>query len=195
MPERVDLFPLDIVLFPHGLVPLRIFEPRYLDMVSRCLKEDVSFGICLRKDSKSKAPMDCIHHVGTTCKVIDWGGLENGLLGFLIEGKKRFTVRDVKVQRDNLWTAQATMIENLPHGNPVLPSEFKDMARLLKKILEHLKPLYREKWMIDDSDWVGSQLAALLPLDTDKKQVFLEMDDAVARLHCLRDEIRKIGLL
>ena len=196
MSECIDLLPLDVVLFPHGLVPLRIFEPRDLDTVSRCLKEESPFGICLRKKSKSKSLMDRIHHVGTTCKVVDWGSLDNGLLGFLIQGKKRFVVCDVRLEENKLWAARVKMIEDAPGDSPDLPSEFQDMADLLKKMLDHLKPLYKgEKWLIDDSNWVFSQLAALLPLDSDKKQSLLETDDVLTRLHSLRDEIRKIGLL
>lgn len=195
MSERVNLLPLNTVLFPRGLVPLRIFEPHYLDTISRCLREDSPFGICLRKNNKSEVLMDRIHHVGTTCQLIDWGGLDNGLLGFLIRGKDRFTVYDIQVEEHNLWAAQVTMLESTPDHGPSLSSEFQDMAELLQKMLEHLKPLYKGKWLIDDSDWVFSQLAALLPLDTDKKQSLLEIDDVMVRLHHLRDEIRKIGLL
>ena len=167
MPEHIDLFPLDTVLFPHGLAPLRIFEPRYLDMVSRCLKKESTFGICLRKKSESDALLDHIHRIGTTCNIIDWEGLEKGFLGILVEGGERFTVHDIRVLENRLWTARVTEIEDLPDRNPALPGEFRDMAMLLEKILARLKPVYKSEWLIDDSKWVGSQLAAPLPL-TDK---------------------------
>ena len=149
----------------------------------------------MRKKSESDALLDHIHRIGTTCNIIDWEGLEKGFLGILVEGGERFTVHDIRVLENRLWTARVTEIEDLPDRNPALPGEFRDMAMLLEKILARLKPVYKSEWLIDDSKWVGSQLAALLPLDADKKQVLLEMDDAVVRLHHLRDEIRKIGLL
>ncbi|MGH8247298.1 MAG: LON peptidase substrate-binding domain-containing protein, partial [Gammaproteobacteria bacterium] len=91
--DRLPLFPLHAVLFPGGVLPLRIFEARYLSMVSQCLRSNSPFGVCLiRSGSEVGIPADC-HDVGTSARITDWSGAAGGLLVVVARGERIFRIR------------------------------------------------------------------------------------------------------
>src|SRR5215472_14441288 len=100
MPE-LALFPLNTVLFPGGALPLRIFETRYLDMVSRCLKEGQGFGVCLIREGAETGAAK-IHMAGTLAEIGDWSRGEDSLLHILVRGTRRFRVSALRQQPDGL---------------------------------------------------------------------------------------------
>ena len=71
MTETLPLFPLNAVLFPGGYLPLRIFEARYLDMISTCLRQGSGFGVCLIRSGKEVGNAAEIHHIGTQATIVD----------------------------------------------------------------------------------------------------------------------------
>ena len=89
MNDEIPLFPLNTVIFPDGLIPLRIFETRYLDMVRDCARHDTGFGIVLTKP-KTQKESTSIHKIGTFCTISDWERLSDGLLGITAVGQTRF---------------------------------------------------------------------------------------------------------
>jgi len=109
--HSVPLFPLKTVLFPGGPLPLRIFEPRYLDMVSRCLKDDIQFGVVLIADGQEAASSVSTHAQGTLAKICDWYQESDGLLGIRAEGQERFRLISIEQQDDALNIGN---IETLP---------------------------------------------------------------------------------
>src|SRR5687768_15209514 len=98
----LPLFPLNTVLFPGGPLRLRIFEPRYLDMVSRCMRESSSFGVALITEGKEAGGTARTTGVGTTARIVDFERLDDGLLGITARGEQRFTIEDVRTQSDGL---------------------------------------------------------------------------------------------
>jgi Lon protease-like protein len=98
---QAPLFPLNTVLFPDGPLPLRIFEPRYLDMISGCMKQDKPFGVLLIKDGHEAGPATT-HSVGTLARVTDWYQGSDGLLGITAIGTERFRLQSVEQQSDGL---------------------------------------------------------------------------------------------
>jgi Lon protease-like protein len=89
------------VLFPGGPLPLRIFEARYLDMISRCLKTDTPFGVLLIRDGDETGAART-HTVGTLARIVDWYQGSDGLLGVTAAGEQRFRLLDVGIQPDGL---------------------------------------------------------------------------------------------
>ena len=89
---QIPLFPLGTVLFPGGPLPLRIFEPRYLDMVSDCLRNDKAFGVCLIKDGREVGEPAQPFDVGTMAKIVDWDRTDDGLLAITALGTSRFRI-------------------------------------------------------------------------------------------------------
>lgn len=188
--ETLPLFPLRTVLFPDGPLPLRVFEPRYLDMVSRCMKDESEFGVLLIQ-SGSEVGTVRTAGVGTRARITDWYQGSDGILGITAVGTRRFQLGAVSQQPDGLYVGT---IEDMEPEPPIpLPDEYRTMAELLEAILEDLGKLYQalEK-RYRDATWVGCRFAEILPISQEQKQSCLEMNDALARLAFVRPLLRSI---
>lgn len=182
---EVPIFPLPTVLYPDGPLPLRIFEPRYLDMVGRCMKEDRGFGvIAIREESESGEGASDIFEIGTMARIADWDRLEDGLLGIMAVGESRFLLRSVRHQSDGLGVAEVDFIE--PDVSMEVPARFRPLLKLLEGLMASAGHRYH---MLDrrfeDAAWVGYRLAEILPLDIEQKQLCLEVTDPVQRLEII----------
>lgn len=184
----VPLFPLNTVLFPGGPLPLRIFEPRYLGMVSRCLREDGEFGVVLITGG-GEAGAASIAGSGTLARIIDWYQGPDGLLGITARGTRRFRLDRVSRQADGLYVGDITPLADEP---PVpLPAEFAPLVTLLDSIMDELASLYAGiERHPDDATWVGQRLVEILPLPPAEKQACLEAADPLERLRLLRPLLR-----
>ncbi|HET9693693.1 MAG TPA: LON peptidase substrate-binding domain-containing protein [Steroidobacteraceae bacterium] len=184
--EEIPLFPLNTVLFPGGPLPLRIFEARYIDLVRRCLRDDVGFGVVLitEGDETGAAPTATCD-VGTYAKIVDFSGEPDGLLGIEARGERRFRIHGRSRARDGLNMAE---VEWLPDERHVpLPDEFAELGPALDYVLEQVgEPYDSLERRLDDSAWVAGRLAEILPLPPAHKQHCLELDDPVERLRYLR---------
>lgn len=190
-PLELPLFPLQTVLFPGGPLPLRIFEPRYVDMIGRCMKTGVGFGVTLIK-SGEETSATAMHDFGTVANIVDFDQLPDGTLGVVVIGSTRFMVRSVSRQPDGLNVGQVELLEDEP--KIPLPARFSDMARLLEGVFEDLGPQYQHVTPdFDDASWVGCRLAELLPIDLEHKQHCLELFDPVKRLEYLEPLLRSLG--
>ncbi len=182
---KVPLFPLRTVLYPGGPLPLRIFEPRYLDMISGCLKNDGSFGVLLIKAGSETGPATT-YDVGTLARITDWYQGSDGLLGITAVGGQRFRLLSSSRAPDGLNIGE---IETIPSAlTCALPDEYRPLANILSGVLEDLGRLYEtlEK-KYDDAGWVGYRFAEILPITPEQKQNCLEADDPVRRLEMMRE--------
>ena len=179
--ERSPLFPLHTVLFPGGVLPLRIFEPRYLDMVSDCLRNDRGFGVCLiRAGGEVGAPAETAE-VGTLARIQDWDKTPAGLLAITARGERRFRIVRREVRADRLVFGEIEFLDEPPPM--ALPLQHAPLARLLDRLLDDLDPPYKDlPRALDDADWVGARLTELLPMDLQEKQTLLEQGDPLLRL-------------
>jgi Lon protease-like protein len=183
---EIPLFPLHTVLFPGGPLALRVFEPRYLDMVSRAIRDDGAFGITLISEGEETGEAAQTYEVGTLGRVRYWHRRPDGMLGVTVVGEHRFRIMSREVQPDQLVTAR---VELLPDEPPVpLPEEFAPLAKLLEEIVEELDhPWINLPRRYDDAVWVGGRLTELLPVKLAQKQLLLQLHDPVERLRRLRD--------
>ncbi len=181
---EIPLFPLNTVLFPGGPLPLRIFEPRYLDMVSRCLKGGHGFGVVLIREGREAGGPASTAAIGTMARIVDWDQGEDGLLGVTAHGQGRFRLHGARVQDDGLNLGQVEFLA--PETRLPIALRHARLARLLETVLSDLGPLYDaiEK-DYEDASWVGYRLAELLPIAMPDKQALLELEDAEARLDAL----------
>ena len=192
----IPLFPLPLVLFPGSKLTLQIFEPRYLDMVKHCMREELGFGIVMIRDgdqvlrlANQKLPL--IAQCGTYCTIVDFDQRPNGLLQITIEGQVKFTVRDQYEKPDRLMMAG---IEFLPleEETPV-PDDKRHLADLLVTLNSHEAVKVLDlKFDLDVSRDVGSKLSELLPCSNDFKQRMLEMMDLAARLVEIEAQLLKM---
>jgi uncharacterized protein len=188
---EIPLFPLQTVLFPGGPLPLRIFEPRYVDMISRCLKSGIGFGVVLIQSGEETGPAST-HDLGTVATIVDWDQLSDGTLGVVVLGGARFLLRSARRQDDGLQLGVVELLEPEPVAS--LPERFHDMARLLEGVFEDLGPHYRHVTPdFGDAGWVGCRLAELLPIELEQKQHCLELFDPVGRLEYLEPLLKGLG--
>ncbi len=184
---EMPLFPLASVLFPGGQLHLRIFEPRYLDLVRECTRYGTGFGTCLILDGQEAGVPATPAAVGTIARIRDFHRDEDGLLGIVAEGGARFRVARSRVRSDGLVRGDA---EVWP-GEPELPVpvEFALLQSILERLIETMAPQWRHapRSAYDDASWLGFRLAELLPLDVSEQQLMLELNDPVQRLAELRD--------
>jgi len=181
--RSIALFPLNIVLFPGGPLPLRIFETRYVDMVRRCLREDQRFGVALIREGNEVGPAETFE-VGTLAKIVDFHQLSDGFLGLSCLGEERFRIMGRSRQDDGLNLAQIEEIRSEPKL-PV-PEHHARLPRLLESVLPQLGEVYAGIEMhLDDAAWVGFRLAEILPIAATEQQFFLELDDPLRRLDAL----------
>ena len=187
---KVPLFPLSTVLYPGGPLPLRIFEPRYLDMISRCLKSDVPFGVLLIKSGSETGPAKT-YDVGTLARIIDWYQGSDGLLGITAIGEQRFRLKSVERQPDGLNIGEIELLE--PEDQHLLPEEYKPLAGILAGVLDDLGRLYESlDRQYDDAGWVGYRFAEILPITPEQKQSCLEANDALQRLILVREVLESV---
>ena len=181
---QVPLFPLNTVLFPGGPLPLRIFEPRYLGLVSQCLKNDKPFGVLLIRDGGETGPATT-YNIGTLARITDWYQGSDGLLGITAIGEQRFRLIASERQDDGLNIGDVEVLDNEP--STPLPDEYQEMAAILAGVLDDLGRLYESlDRRFDDASWVTSRFVEILPIDLEEKQRFLEQSDPVERLRIVR---------
>lgn len=187
--ETIPLFPLGTVLFPGGKMMLQIFEPRYLDLIGSCLKNDSGFGVVLlREGSELQSSSDDkdtrLAQIGTYAKIVDWDSLPNDLLGITIEGTKKFRLIASHQRNDKLHMAEVEWIE--PEPIIALPEYADEMEALLAQLLDHphiarlnLSPV------IEDVAAMSCLLTQLLPIDEKIKFQLLSLDDPLLRMEQL----------
>jgi len=183
---ELPLFPLNSVVFPGGSVPLRIFEQRYLDMVRDCARTDSGFGICLiLKDPGDGLPVKHAN-IGTLVRISDWFTHDDGLLGIMGRGGRRFRVISTEIQADGLGLAQVEWI--MPEPPAPLPVEYSVLSAIVARYMEQAQEHFPD-FQPDDLNnavFVGYRLAELLPLNMDEKQKLLEISDPLRRLKLLQ---------
>jgi Lon protease-like protein len=180
---NIPLFPLNVVLFPDGPLPLRIFETRYVDMVRRCMREGTCFGVVLIRSGAEVGPSET-YGVGTMAKIIDFDQLPDGLLGLTCVGQQRFRILHRSTAKDGLNLAEVELLADAPASG--VPPRHARLAELLKLVLPQLGEVYTGIEMrLHDAAWVGHRLAEILPIESEDKQNCLEMDDPIQRLDAL----------
>lgn len=179
----IALFPLNIVLFPGGSLPLRIFETRYLDMVRHCMRETQTFGVVLIREGSEVGPAETFD-IGTLAKIVDFHQLSDGLLGLSCVGQQRFRIQSRSRQADGLNLARVDWLP--PEPAVAVPPRHARLSALLKSVLPQLGEVYANIEMhLDDAAWVGHRLAEILPLPLPEKQSCLELEDPIQRLDAL----------
>lgn len=180
----LPLFPLHTVLFPGGLLPLRIFEPRYLDMISACLKQGGGFGICLIREGKEVGEAARTYDIGTLVRIDYFEKRNDGLLGITVQGERRFRVLASTVTPHQLLTAEVELLA--PEQPCAVPAECAPLAEMLRQVLAQLDyPYAKLAPHYDDATWLGARLIELMPFKLEVKQYLLQMDDPLARLERL----------
>jgi Lon protease-like protein len=188
----LPLFPLNSVLFPGCMLDLQIFEARYLDMISRCMKQGHGFGVvCIVEGDEVGEAAGQFSAIGCEALIRDFQQRPNGLLGIRVEGGRRFRVQRAQVLPDQLTVAEVEWLDEQPEQP--LAAEHADLAALLGALNAH--PLMASLGMSSEpagQEALANQLAYLLPLAVEQKLQLLETSEAPLRLELLQQFLEQL---
>jgi hypothetical protein len=192
--ETVPIFPLQTVLYPGALLPLRIFEVRYMDMARACLKDGRPFGICLIKEGQEVGLPAIPEKVGCLARIGEADMEELGILKVTAAGLERFRIISSEVSRQGLIVGE---IEKYgAEAGEVEAGGFAQCAEFLRKVIAGIgAQRFAEPLAFDDASWVGFRLAEILPLRSDVKQKLLELTDPGLRVAILHRFLRQQQLI
>jgi Lon protease-like protein len=192
--ESMPIFPLQTVLYPGMLLPLKIFEVRYMDMAKDCLRGGMPFGVCLIKEGQEVGAPALPENVGCTASLAQCDMEELGILKVVAKGGERFRIASTEVTKQGLIVAQVERIE--AEADAIEAPGLAECAEFLRKLVAGIGPeRFAEPFLFDNATWVGFRLAEILPLRNDVKQKLLEVTDATLRLAVLYKFLRQQKLI
>jgi len=196
LPQPLSLFPLNLVLFPGAVLGLRVFEARYLDLVSECMKSGAGFGVvCLKKgtDTTRSAAKIEFETVGTLARIDDVDAEQAGILRLRCAGLTRFRLLGTAWQRDDgLWQGNAEALPDDPPRapGPAMLQTVNALAEAIRKLQQLNKVPFAEPYRLDDAGWVANRWCELLPVPLAAKQKLMELADPVIRLSIVDGYLR-----
>ena len=171
------LFPLNTVLFPGSILPLKIFEQRYLNLIKDCMKQQTGFVIVLISAGKEVGTTPQIYCAGCYVEIIDWESLPNGLLGISVQAKHRVRLSNSSVRDDGLLLAETSPFEATLDNKLPPPKAFEPLSDTLKQLLNHpFAQQYKDKVDFNNTADICYRLSELLPISNKQKQLLLETE-------------------
>lgn len=192
---NIPLFPLNTVLFPDGALPLKIFEPRYMDMARACLRDESPFGVCLIARGHEVGEPAEPHGIGTLATIGRWDMVQLGVLQVVARGGARFRILRRETGRDGLQRADVDLLGNDTAGADPVPGAYRRLLPLLRAIVAESGEAVPPPHRFDDASWVGMRFAERLPIPALARQKLLEIGDAIDRLEILYRFLEDKGLL
>ncbi|WP_295985121.1 LON peptidase substrate-binding domain-containing protein [uncultured Variovorax sp.] len=205
--HSLPLFPLGTVLFPGGLLPLRIFEVRYLDMIGKCRKADAPFGVVsLTSGSevrKAGADAESFAAIGTLAVIREFESPQSGLLQIECVGTQRFRVRSNELQKHGLWVAEVEAVND--DVALEIPDDLRHTSTALQRLVGTLEERKRaqggsvrlpiaEPYRFDDCGWVANRWCELVPMQLELRQRLMELDSPLMRLELVSDLLARTGI-
>jgi Lon protease-like protein len=202
MSAPLPLFPLQSVLFPGGLLSLKVFEARYLDLMSTCLREGSGFGVvALRRGSEVAVPGSQVktsfESVGCTAEVMEADAVQSGILQVKCRGAQRFRTRSVSHLASGLWQAEVDLLEGdeALAPPPELVAATRGLANAIGALKQRGNAPFLEPYRFDDAGWVANRWCEILPIPLAARQKLMELDDPVVRLRLVDEFLRDKGVV
>ncbi len=205
--HSLPLFPLGTVLFPGGLLPLRIFEVRYLDMIGKCRKADAPFGVVTLTSGaevrKAGAEAERFAAVGTLAQIREFESPQSGLLQIECVGTQRFRIRTTELQKHGLWVAE---VEAVPDDIALeIPDDLKHTATALRRLIDTLEERRHAQgesvrlpieapYRLEDCGWVANRWCELVPMQAELRQRMMALDSPLMRLELVSDLLARTGI-
>ena len=204
----LPLFPLKTVLFPGGVLPLRVFETRYVDMVRACMKTDSPFGVVAIRSGAEVGMAAEPYTIGTHAHIVEWDMPELGVLLLQTRGGSRFRILETRLQKNQLLEARTETL----HSDETILTEQTDHAlvvcsRVLRVVMDELLERataeagnnyvspFPEPHQLDHAGWVANRWCEMLPIDHDEKQSLLEIPDDGERILRVEAYLQQNGVL
>lgn len=188
--DELPLFPLGTVLFPGNTLPLRIFEPRYVDLIGRCMRDGTGFGVVGILEGREAGPVAVPYTTGTSARIIDFDRGGDGLLNIVIRGTTRFRIIDSRRQDDTLLVARIAPLAAI--AEMPVPAEFRSLSELLEDILANAPLASDARDAPRDCAALAYSLAQYLPLSIATKVSLLEIDEPLGLLSRLTRELQQL---
>jgi uncharacterized protein len=198
----LPLFPLGSVLFPDGLLRLRVFEARYLDLMTACIKTDAPFGVVLIRQgaevhvSGDRAPQ--LETIGCLAKLTSWDMDTPGLMTVNARGIRRFATSKLSEQKNGLLVA--TVNDVLADEPKAVPEVLAYAARALRQVVDSIEAQqagaspFMKPYNYESSTWVSNRWCEVLPIPITARQKLMELPDAVARLEIVASFLKQRGI-
>jgi len=199
----LPLFPLHAVLFPDGLLPLKIFEARYIDMIGACMKTAAPFGVVLIRSGQETGAIAETEDAGSLAHIDHWDMRPDGILTIRARGGLRFRI----IERRAAGQRLEARIELLPEPPPqTIPEAQAGCAATLRLVIDDIdrkgaaaEPGYQSPFArplrLDDAGWVADRWSEILPIPARARQKLLELDDPASRLEIVDRYLRQHRIL
>lgn len=200
----LPLFPLDAVLFPGGVLALRVFEVRYLDMVRKCQQTGAPFGVVSLRSGhevrRAGAPQEQFHAIGTLARITQLQAPQSGLLTLQCHGGARFHILRRTLLPHGLWVADVELVtDDLPVH---IPEDLAPIAAALSQLLSTLRlrdpqspaAITPSDAQLQDCGWVANRWCELLPVPLALRQQLMELDNPLVRLELVGDVLERTGI-
>jgi Lon protease-like protein len=196
----VPLFPLQAVLFPGGLLSLKVFEARYLDLISASLRENTPFGVVsLRQGSEVRKPGEPVmmESIGTLAELIEVDSAQHGILQVRCRGTQRFEVKSREQQADGLWLAQAQRLDDDDNTAPseALIETVRGLANAIATLKQQGAEPFLKPFRFESAGWVANRWCEILPISIAAKQKLMELPDPQVRLQLVDEFLRTKGVV
>jgi uncharacterized protein len=198
---KLPLFPLQAVLFPGGLLSLKVFEARYLDLVTDCLRSSKPFGVVALqagREVKTKAgEPPRMESTGVVAELLDVDSAQAGILQVRCKGLQRFEIKTSRQESDGLWVARVSSLADDLDASP--PADMHETVRALASAIASLKDQgstpFLDPYRFDSASWVANRWCEILPISLTAKQKLMELPDGLTRLQLVRDFLRSKGVV
>jgi uncharacterized protein len=188
---QLPIFPLNTVLYPGGLLPLKIFEQRYLEMTKACLRDATPFGVCRIREGLEVGSPAVPEPIGCTAIIAEWDMPHLGVFQLKSRGQQAFRILEKSTQRDGLIRAEVELLEDAA-GNP-LPEALELCRQVLERIVNRVgNDYFFTPLDFGNARWVSYRLAEVLPLGMEDKQALLEARDDGERLGRLQAFLKRV---
>ena len=192
MKSKIPLFPLKIVLFPGGVIPLRVFEKRYVDMVRKCLRDNEPFGIVTLVKTNEDNPLP-FANIGVLVKIIDTDVSQPGLFNIKCLAEEKIAIESAKQDEDGLWIGNVMVLD--PENEIPLPDDLIATRIYFERLLESLKKESKDEsllpfekpYQLDSCNWLANRWCEILDMPLEQKQRMLELDSPLLRLDLIND--------
>jgi Lon protease-like protein len=181
---QLPIFPLHAVLFPGGVLPLRVFEARYMDMTRECLRKDRPFGVCLIREGREVGSPAVPEPLGCLARIAHWDMPQLGVLHLRTVGGERFCIRTSDTNAQNLVLAEVELLA--PESDDPVPAQYAPWAALVRRAVETQSgELFCPPYRYESAAWLAYRLGEIVPLPLEAKQQLLQINDGLSRLAAL----------
>jgi len=188
--DIIPLFPLSHGIFPDGMLPLQIFEVRYLDLIKRCYQQQQPFGVAwIKEGSEVQVPgeVPSLYAYGCMAHIRKFEQVQPSFFRVLCQGGLRFQLHDVQAGPYGVWQGSVSYLAQDPEVE--VPINLQSHADRLGKVIASAQqqgvidklPIF-QPYHLDQCGWIANRFAEAMQISAETKQKLLCETDPKLRL-------------